>query len=356
MGAPEHLFLRACRRQPVPRVPIWMMRQAGRYMAEYQAVRSRVSFLELCRTPELACEVTLQPIERFGFDAAILFSDILVVLPPMGLEVVFGDGGPDLPSPIRTAADADKLAVPDPVLELGFVMEAVRQIRRALAGRVPLIGFAGAPFTLATYAVEGGGSKSYEHTKGLMFSEPGAFHLILDRLARTVAAYLEAQVEAGAEAVQLFDSWAGILAPGDFREFALRYARQVVDLLRGSPTWAAGRGVPIIYFVNGCAPYLDDVARSGADVLGVDWRVDLAEVRRRLGDRMAVQGNLDPTALFAPEDSLRRRVAEVLGSAGGAPGYIFNLGHGILPPTDPARVQLVVDAVRELSGAAREDA
>jgi len=354
--AADHLFLRACRREPTPRVPIWMMRQAGRYMAEYQAVRKKVSFLELCGTPELACEVTLQPIDKFGFDAAILFSDILVVLPPMGLEVVFGDGGPDLPSPVRTAADARKLAVPDPITDLGFVMEAVRLIRRGLAGRVPLIGFAGAPFTLACYAVEGGGSKNYEHTKGLMFSDPASFHIILDKLARTVAAYLEAQVEAGAEAVQLFDSWAGILAPGDYREFALRYVRQVVDLLRGSRTWASGGGVPIIYFLNGCAPYLDDCARSGADVLGVDWRVDMGEVRRRLGDRMAVQGNLDPIALFAPEDRLRQRVAEVLGSAGSAPGHIFNLGHGILPPTDPARVKLVVDTVRELSSSPRDGA
>ena len=356
MSGPDHLFLRACRREPTPRVPIWMMRQAGRYMADYMAVRAKVSFLELCRTPELACQVTMQPIDRFGFDAAILFSDILVVLPPMGLEVQFGDGGPHLPSPIRTAADVERLAVPDPADSLSYVMEAVRQIRRALAGRVPLIGFAGAPFTLATYAVEGGGSKNYERTKSMMFADPEAFHRVLDRLARTVAAYLEAQVEAGAEAVQLFDSWAGILAPGDFREFALRYVRQIVDLLRGSRTWATTGGVPIIYFVNGCAPYLDDVARSGADVLGVDWRVDLGDVRRRLGDRMAVQGNLDPTALFAPEDRLRRRVAEVLGSAGAAPGHIFNLGHGILPPTDPDRVQLVVDTVRELSSAPREGA
>jgi uroporphyrinogen decarboxylase len=333
-----------------------MMRQAGRYMAEYQAVRSKVSFLELCRTPDLACEVTLQPIDKFGFDAAILFSDILVVLPPMGLEVEFGDGGPHLPSPIRTTADIDRLVVPDPADSLSYVMEAVRKIRRGLAGRVPLIGFAGAPFTLATYAVEGGGSKNYERTKALMFSDPDSFHRVLDRLARTVAAYLEAQVEAGAEAVQLFDSWAGILAPSDFREYALRYVRQVSDLLRASRTWSAGGGVPIIYFVNGCAPYLDDCARSGADVLGVDWRIDLAEVRRRIGRRMAVQGNLDPTALFATEDRLRKRVAEVLGSAGTAPGHIFNLGHGILPPTDPARVALVVDTVRELSSAPREGA
>ena len=356
MAGADHLFLRACRREPVPRVPIWMMRQAGRYMAEYQAVRRKVTFLELCRTPSLACEVTLQPIDKFGFDAAILFSDILVVLPPMGLEVEFEGGhGPTLPTPVRTAAEAQALRIPDPVADLGYVMEAVRQIKSGLGGRVPLIGFAGAPFTLATYAVEGGGSKNYEKTKSLLFADPDTLHLILDRLARTVAAYLEAQVEAGADAVQLFDSWAGILAPTDFREFALRYARQIVDLLRESPTWTKGRGVPIIYFVNGCAPYLDDVGRSGADVLGVDWRVDLGEVRRRIGGRMAVQGNLDPTSMFASEDRLRQRVAEVLGSAGPEPGHIFNLGHGILPPTDPARVQLVVDAVRELSSATRDD-
>ena len=350
----EHIFLRACRREPVPRVPVWMMRQAGRYMAEYQAVRSRAgSFLSLCHSPEMACEVTLQPIDRFGFDAAILFSDILVVLPPMGLPIEFHEGeGPRLPSPVTRAAEVDALAVPDPEAELGYVMEAVRLIRRGLGGRVPLIGFAGAPFTLACYAVEGGGSKSWDRTKAMLFAEPGAFHALLDKLAQTVATYLEAQVAAGAEAVQLFDSWAGILAPVDFREFALRWTREVVDRLRASRTWTGGGGVPIIYFVNGCAPYLDDLAGSGADVLGVDWRVDLSEVRGRVGRTMAVQGNLDPTALFAPDERLRRRVADVLGAAGDAPGHIFNLGHGILPKTDPARVALVVEAVRELSSVA----
>jgi uroporphyrinogen decarboxylase len=347
----DHLFLRACRRQPVERVPVWFMRQAGRYMAEYQAVRKRASFWELCRTPELACEVTLQPIDRFGFDAAILFSDILVVLPPMGLEVEFGDGGPHLLNRVASLSDVDRLSVPDPEQAVPFVMEAVRQIRRGLADRVPLIGFAGAPFTLAAYSVEGGGSKSWEKTKGMMFAEPAAFRRLLDKLAATVAAYLEAQVAAGAQAVQLFDSWAGILAPVDFRDFALGPVTRIIELLRGSRTFAQGGGVPIIYFVNGCAPYLDDVARSGADVIGIDWRVDLAEARRRVGP-LAVQGNLDPTALFAPEEMVRQRVAEVLGSAGDAPGHIFNLGHGILPGTDPSRVAAAVQAVRDLSSRA----
>lgn len=349
MPETDYLFLRACRRQPVPRTPVWMMRQAGRYLSQYQAVRSKVSFIELCKTPELACEVTLQPIDLFGFDAAILFCDILIPLEAMGMGLVFGDGGPKLPTPVRDRAAIDKLSVPDPESELGFVMDAVRLIRKNLEGRVPLIGFAGAPFTLATYAVEGGGSKSYAHTKGLMFQEPEAAHALLDRLAECCATYLEAQVAAGAQAVQLFDSWAGILSPRDFRDFALRPVQQVIERLRASATWRDGGGVPIIYFVNGCAPYLEDMARSGADVLGVDWRIDLAEVRRRVGPDVALQGNMDPTCLFLPPDKLRERVGEVLASHGTGPGHIFNLGHGVLPMTDPERVRVMVEAVRELS-------
>jgi len=344
----DHLFLRACRREPVERVPVWFMRQAGRYMPEYRAVRAGASFWQMCRTPELACQVTLQPIERFGFDAAILFSDILVVLPPMGLDVEFGEGGPHLAAPVARAADVGKLRVPDPEEAVPFVMEAVRQIRRGLADRVPLIGFAGAPFTLAAYAVEGGGSKQWERTKSMLFTDPAAFRALLDKLAAMVAAYLEAQVAAGAQAVQLFDSWAGILARTDFREFALAPVTRIIETLRASRTWADKGGVPIIYFVNGCAPYLGDLTGSGADVLGIDWRVDIGEARRRVG-QVAVQGNLDPTALFAPEEVVRQRVADVLGSAGSAPGHIFNLGHGILPGTDPARVAAAVEAVRELS-------
>jgi uroporphyrinogen decarboxylase len=342
-SASEPLFLRACRRQPVERTPVWIMRQAGRYLPSYRAVRARASFLEMCKTPALACEVTLQPIERFGLDAAILFSDILIPLEKMGLHLEFDEDGPHLEA-LAGAADVDRLIVPDPASEMPYVLDAVRLIRKSLAGRVPLIGFAGAPFTLATYAIEGGGSKNYEKTKRMMFAEPALFHRLMDKLARSCASYLAAQVGAGAQAVQLFDSWAGILSPVDFRATALRYTRQVIELLRASPELEA-TPVPIIYFVNGVAPYLDDVVQSGADVLGVDWRVDLGEVRRRLGGRMAVQGNLDPTALFLPPAELERRVIDILAAAGDAPGHIFNLGHGILPSTDPDRVRVLVETV-----------
>src|SRR5882762_6004251 len=241
-----------------------MMRQAGRYLPAYGAVRARASFLDLCRNPDLSCEVTLQPIDEFGFDAAILFSDILITLPAMGLEVAFPDAGPKIAMPVRTQAAIDALHVPDPEAELPYVMAAVRQIKGALAGRVPLIGFAGAPLTMLTYAVEGGGSKDYAHTKAMLYGAPAAAHALLDKLAQTCAIYLEAQVAAGADAVQIFDSWGGIVSPGDFREFPLRYAKLVIEMIRSSRTWQA-KQVPIIYFVNGCAPYLEDYASSGAD-------------------------------------------------------------------------------------------
>jgi uroporphyrinogen decarboxylase len=346
----DPLFLRACRRQPVERTPIWMMRQAGRYLPAYRAVRARASFLDLCHNPELACEVTLQPIDEFGFDAAILFSDILIMLPAMGVEVAFPDTGPKIAVPIRDHAAVEALHVPDPEAELPFVMEAVRKIKAALAGRVPLIGFAGAPLTMLTYAVEGGGSKDFAHTKAMLYGAPASAHALLDKLARTCASYLEAQVAAGADAVQLFDSWGGIVSPGDFREYPLRYARQVIELLRASPV-VASRRVPIIYFVNGCAPYLDDYASSGADVLGVDWRVGIDEVRRRVGDGVALQGNLDPGALFASPGEIRARVADILARAG-TTGHVFNLGHGVMPETDPEHVRAMVTAVKELSARA----
>jgi uroporphyrinogen decarboxylase len=343
MFAMDHLFLRACRRQPVPRTPIWMMRQAGRYLPAYRAVRARASFLDMCRTPELACEVTLQPIDEFGFDAAIVFSDILITLPAMGIEIAFPEAGPKIGAPVRDAATIAKLHVPDPEAELPYTLEAIRQIKKALAGRVPLIGFAGAPLTMLTYAVEGGGSKDYAHTKKLLYGAPKDAHALLDKLAKTCAVFLEAQVRAGADVVQIFDSWGGIVSPGDFREYPLRYARQVIAHLRTTCP-----GTPIIYFVNGCAPYLDDYASSGADVLGVDWRVGIDEVRRRVGDGVALQGNLDPGALFAPPAEIRSRVADILARAG-AVGHIFNLGHGVLPETDPEHVRAMVTAVRELS-------
>jgi len=340
----EHLFLRACRREPVERTPIWMMRQAGRYLPSYRAVRERASFLELCRTPELACEVTLQPIDQLGFDAAILFSDILITLPAMGIDVAFPDSGPKIGRPVRDRAAIDALHVPDPEAELPYVMEAIRQIKRGLAGRVPLIGFAGAPLTMLTYAVEGGGSKDYPHSKRLLFGDPQAAHALLDKIAQTCASFLAAQIAAGCDAVQLFDSWGGIVSPGDFREYPLRYARRVIELVRAS----SQRRVPIIYFVNGCAPYLDDYASSGADVLGVDFRVGIDEVRRRVGDGVALQGNLDPGALFGSPSEIRARVADILGRAGSV-GHIFNLGHGVMPETDPEHVRAMVTAVQELS-------
>jgi uroporphyrinogen decarboxylase len=343
----DHLFLRACRRQPVERTPIWMMRQAGRYLPAYRAVRAKASFLDLCRTPELACEVTLQPIDEYGFDAAILFSDILITLPPMGVEVTFPDAGPKIMNPVRDRAAIDALVVPDPVSALPYSLEAIRQIKKGLNDRVPLIGFAGAPLTMLTYAVEGGGSKDYARTKKLLYGAPADAHALLDKLARTCATFLEAQVEAGADAVQIFDSWGGIFSPGDFREYPLRYAKQVIAYLRESKTLKS-KNVPIIYFVNGCAPYLDDYASSGADVLGVDWRVGIDVVRRRVGDGVALQGNLDPGALFASPTEIRTRVADILERAGSV-GHIFNLGHGVLPETDPEHVRAMVTAVRELS-------
>jgi uroporphyrinogen decarboxylase len=339
----DSLFLRACRRQPVERTPVWMMRQAGRYLPSYRAVRARASFLEMCRTPALACEVTLQPIDQLGFDAAILFSDILITLPAMGVDVAFPEAGPKIADPVRTSARIAQLAVPDPEAELPYVMESVRVIKRALAGRVPLIGFAGAPLTMLTYAVEGGGSKDYAHTKRLLYGAPADAHALLDKLARTCATYLEAQIAAGADCVMLFDSWGGIVSPGDFREYPLRHARYVIEHLH-----ARHPGTPVIYFVNGCAPYLDNYASSGADVLGVDWRVGIDEVRRRVGDGVALQGNLDPGALFASEAEIRTRVADILARAGSV-GHVFNLGHGVLPETDPERVRAMITAVRELS-------
>ncbi len=349
-----HRFLAACRRLPVDRTPVWMMRQAGRYLPQYRAVRSKTTFLGLCKTPDLATEVTLQPIDEFGFDAAILFSDILIPLEAMGVALEFNEEGPHLPQPVRTAADVERLVIPDPELTMPFVPEAVRRIKKGLAGRVPLIGFAGAPFTLASYAVEGGGSKNYTHLKGLIFRSPETAHVLLDKVARTMALYLRAQVAAGAEAVQLFDTWAGILAPRDFEEFALRYARQVISELRASPEWSVpGGGPPIIYFpANGCAPYLEAVTSAGADVIGIDWRIDLDVARRRLGPGVAVQGNLDPTALFLPPDKIVERVKGVLAQAGGAPGHIFNLGHGVLPETNPEHVRAMVQAVQQHSASA----
>jgi len=335
-------FLRAAHGQTVPYVPVWLMRQAGRYMPEYRAIRQKVSFLELCHTPALCAEVALFAVERLGADAAILFSDLLVLLEALGLNVQFGVGeGPSVGPAIRTTADVDRL--PD-VLDLGrleYVMEAVRQTRAALPEELPLLGFAGAPFTLASYAVEGGASHSYRRTKALMFCDPGAWHALLDRIARAVNAYLRAQIAAGAQAVQVFDSWAGCLGPDDYRRYVLPHSRTV---FAGLPA-----GVPAIHFATGNPALLPLLAEAGGTVIGVDWRVRLDDAWTAVGHQRAVQGNLDPLALLADREEIRRRVQEVLAQAGGRPGHIFNLGHGVLPETPVENAVALVDAVHELS-------
>ena len=340
---PTHRFLRACLGLPVDRTPVWMMRQAGRYLPQYRAVRAKTTFLGLLKAPDLACEVTLQPIDAFPLDAAILFSDILVPLEAMGMKLAFLEGeGPSL-EPVRDRAGIDRLAEPDPESSMPYVYEAIRRIKAGLAGRVPLIGFAGAPFTLASYAVEGGTSKNFTQLKRLLFGAPDDGRALLDKLARVVTRYLEAQIAAGADALQLFDTWAGILAPRDFEPFALAPVRAILVALRASPTYRA-RPVPLIYFVNGVAPYLDQLAGVGADVIGLDWKVDLGAARAALGTGVAVQGNLDPSALFAPAEAIEARVAEILRAAGG-PGHVFNLGHGIYPETPIEGVQAMLAAV-----------
>jgi uroporphyrinogen decarboxylase len=341
-------LLRALRREPVDRTPVWLMRQAGRYLPEYRTTRTRAgSFMMLCQTPELACEVTLQPLERFPLDAAILFSDILTIPDAMGLGLSFSEGeGPQFARPLRSAADIDHLAVPDPEVELRYVMDAVRLIRRELAGRVPLIGFAGSPWTLATYMVEGGSSKDYARIKGLLYNQPGALHHLLAVAARAATAYLNAQVAAGAQALMVFDTWGGILAPRAYREFSLDYlARIVAGLTRA----AEGRPVPVILFTKGGGAWLEDIAATGCDAVGVDWTVDLGDARRRVGKQAALQGNLDPATLYAAPDRIRQQVAQVLADFGPGPGHVFNLGHGIQPGIEPDAVRALVAAVHELS-------
>jgi uroporphyrinogen decarboxylase len=337
MGASEPLFLRACRGEATSRPPIWIMRQAGRYLPEYRAVRAKVSFLELCKTPDLACEVTLQPIRRFGLDASIVFSDILIPLEAMGCPIEFpDDGGPHIAQPVRSEADVARLGVPDPAQTMPFVLDAIRKIRAQLPGEVPLIGFAGAPLTLASYLVEGGGSKNFTHLKGLLLGAPQAAHALLDKLARTVSLFLQAQIEAGAQAVQLFDTWAGMLAPDDYETFALPYTSQIVATV--------ARRVPVIVYVGGGGTLLERIATSGCDVIGLDWRVEIGEARARLGER-PVQGNLDPVALFGPRAVVEQKARAIV-ERGGRRGHIFNLGHGILPETPIANVEALLAAIR----------
>lgn len=340
---PTSRFLRACYRLPVDATPVWFMRQAGRYLPQYRAIRARYSLLEITRRPEVAAEVTLQPVEALGVDAAILFADILLPVEPMGLRLEFVPGrGPVIHEPVRTAADVARLRTPDPQSDLGHVLEAVRLVRRALEGKdVALIGFAGAPFTVASYIVEGGPSRHYRTTKQLMYAAPEVWDALMSKLADTLAAYLVAQVEAGAQAVQVFDSWVGALSLPDYRRYALPYSRRVLQAVMAT-------GVPVIHFGTGTSHLLEAMREAGGTVLGIDWREPLDRAAARLGDGVALQGNLDPVALFAPLPVLREQVADVLRRAPRR-GHIFNLGHGILPDTPVEAARAVVEMVHAMS-------
>ncbi|HKY05153.1 MAG TPA: uroporphyrinogen decarboxylase [Blastocatellia bacterium] len=333
------LLIRAARGQSVERTPVWMMRQAGRYLPEYRAVRARTDFLTLCRTPDLAVEVSLQPLDILGVDAVIMFSDILIPVEAMGQEVRLTEQkGPELPDPIRTREQVDRLIIPDPVDKTGFVMEILRRLRREIDGRVPLLGFAGAPWTLAAYMIEGGGSKNYAQVKRMMYSEPKTFHLLLDKIADTVIAYLNAQIEAGAQAIQLFDSWAGELSPGDYAEFALPYEQKIFQSINRDHA-------PAIMYINGSGTFLEKMATCGADVLSLDWRVSLKEARSRVGDKFTLQGNLDPCVLLSTPEIITTKARELI-KAGGGHKHILNLGHGILPMTPVENARAFINAAK----------
>jgi len=337
-------FLKACRGEEVPYTPIWIMRQAGRYLPEYHTVRSKGSFLDLCKTPENAAEVTLQPVDILGVDAAILFSDILVPLEPMGMKLEFIESrGPVLSNPIRSQQEVDALRIPEPEEDLPYVLETIRILRRELAQKVPLIGFSGAPFTLATYMIEGGSSRNFWNTKKMMYQAPELYAALLDKITDCTIAYLKAQTSAGAQALQIFDSWAGALAPCDFKEFAIPYVQRIIAALRRETD------IPIIYFANNGASLLELSKTCGADVLGLDWRINIDDAVRRLGTDVSFQGNMDPIALLLPEKKLEKRVANILDQAKRARGHIFNLGHGILPETPPEKAKLLVELVHRLS-------
>jgi len=341
-------LLRALLREPVDVTPVWVMRQAGRYLPEYRAARERAgSFMQLCMNPELACEVTLQPLRRFPLDAAILFSDILTIPDAMGLGLYFAEGeGPHFKNPVRTAADIERLAAPDPEDNLRYVMDAVRLIRRELNGAVPLIGFAGSPWTLATYMVEGGSSKEFARIKKLMFDEPAPIHRLLATTARAITLYLNAQIAAGAQAIMIFDTWGGVLTARDYREFSLRYMQ---DILNDLTREAEGRKVPVILFTKGGGPWLESIAASGCDAVGLDWTCDLGMARQRVGAKVALQGNMDPSVLYASPERIGAEVELILASYGKGSGHVFNLGHGIHTGIDPDHVAVMVDAVHGAS-------
>ena len=335
-------FLAACRRESTSYTPVWLMRQAGRYMEEYRKLRAEHGFLELCKNPDLATEITITPVHKLNVDAAILFADILLILEPMGVGLEYSKGdGPVLHHPVRSGKDVDGLKEFEVESELEYVFEAVKQIRKELNNKVPLVGFAGAPFTLASYLIEGGGSRTYVHTKRLFYSAPEAWKRLMERLVKIIAEYLNCQIAAGAQAVQIFDSWAGCLAPADYERFVQPYTKAVID--------AVIPGVPVINFTTGTAGLLKHVRAAGGDVIGLDWRVNLDEGWATVGHDVAVQGNLDPVALFASPKEIKSRVAEILRRAAGRPGHIFNLGHGVLPETPVDHVIAMVEAVHELS-------
>lgn len=339
-------LLRALLRQPVDRTPIWIMRQAGRYLPEYRALRAKAGdFLRLCKTPELACEATLQPLDRFALDAAILFSDILTIPDAMGLGLYFAEGeGPRFKNPLRSAAEIQRLHVPDPEVDLRYVLDTVRMCRQKLNGKVPLIGFAGSPWTLATYMVEGGASKEFRHIKSLMYQEPNTLHTLLNVLADAVTVYLNAQIAAGAQTVMIFDTWGGVLTTRDYQLFSLTYMNKIIANL--IPEYH-GQRIPNILFTKGGGQWLEQIAQSGCDAIGLDWTTDIALARSKVGDRVALQGNMDPAVLFGTPDRIRTEVKTILSNYGKGTGHVFNLGHGISQYTDPENVHVLVDAVHE---------
>jgi uroporphyrinogen decarboxylase len=342
------VLLRALLRQPVPYTPVWIMRQAGRYLPEYREVRDKAGdFMSLCRNPELACEVTLQPLRRFELDAAILFSDILTVPDAMGLGLYFVPGeGPKFERPVTRSSEIRRLRVPDVSSKLRYVFDAASLVRRTLDGKVPLIGFAGSPWTVGTYMIEGGSTREFKKSKGLMAEDPAAMERLLHIVATTTIEYLNAQIDAGAQAVMIFDTWGGVLERDDYRRFSLAHMQRIVDGLTPSHD---GAQVPVILFTKGAGPLLEDMAQSGCDALGVDWTTDLSEARQLTRDKVALQGNLDPAALRESPEEIEQGVLRVLASYGDGPGHVFNLGHGITPDIDPDRVRILVDAVHRHS-------
>lgn len=340
-------FLKALHRQPVDRTPIWIMRQAGRYLPEYRKVRQNIKhFMALCKNPELACEVTMQPLERFDLDAAILFSDILTIPDAMGLELSFTAGeGPRFAKPVRDEKSIRNLSAPDPELELGYVMDAVSHIKSALQQRIPLIGFSGSPWTLATYMVEGGSSKNFSLIKGMMYREPQTLHRLLTTLARAVTDYLNAQIAAGVDCVMLFDTWGGVLSFPCYQQFSLQYMQHIIEGIKAKH----GDSIPTILFTKNGGQWLEAMAETGVHGLGLDWTTDMAQAKQRVGQQVCLQGNLDPNVLYADADTIRREVKDILNAFGNDPGHIFNLGHGIHPQVNPDNVAILVDAVHEMS-------